>query len=497
MDIAITGKIDKQYNRAWPPIVDSIIIIDHPKHENKLFLGFVYKYLWDNKACIILLLNNLDYTEKILADHNIVDNELMAQGTIVLLPSYGWKYTNIDKLAKNFNTTCKEMENLVLQRKTEFEAKTILHDYPITRLDLMTHGIYSNRKKKEKEEQCDMDDDIKDQSLLTKKGEVDLDFLFRERNIDLYDPNEKFNPVSSEIKHYLKKKLKLAERIDDDEMRIIVNKNIAVRNIIDTQDDEINEGDKIIKWIDNNLKSFAVQGIKIFGDLKMAIHNGYVHIGRKGINVTDKITDNLVGNLKYLKWQYDIPIDYDTLKYILFQTKFQKQITQDNDQRLEVEKILSQEYLLCIHPEPKYLIWTVKRLIMAWYSDDVLTQNIRKIKVLINQWRGKPDEAFNHRYGIMPMIVIYPKYGKESARLCSTIIADHFVLYNNIAWSCSVPSYFIKMNDLMYYTNGHLDLKLYFRRVLEEHHGNVKNSSFNDELEKILGAENLLYPFEK
>jgi hypothetical protein len=31
--------------------------------------------------------------------------------------------------------------------------------------------------------------------------------------------------------------------------------------------------------------------------------------------------------------------------------------------------------------------------------------------------------------------------------------------------------------------------------VLEEHHGNVKNSSFNDELEKILGAENLLYSF--
>ena len=37
------------------------------------------------------------------------------------------------------------------------------------------------------------------------------------------------------------------EKINDNEMRIIVNKNIAVRNIIDTVDDEINEGNKLIK----------------------------------------------------------------------------------------------------------------------------------------------------------------------------------------------------------------------------------------------------------
>ena len=78
----------------------------------------------------------------------------------------------------------------------------------------------------------------------------------------------------------------------------------------------------------------------------------------------------------------------------------------DSKQRVEVEKILSQEYLLCMHPEPKYLMFALKRLIIAWYSDNLLTENIRKIKVLINQWRAKPDESFNNRYGIMPMIVI-------------------------------------------------------------------------------------------
>ena len=279
-------------------------------------------------------------------------------------------------------------------------------------------------------------------------------------------------------------------------MKIVVNKNIAIRNIIDTQEDEINEGNKIMKWVNDNLITFNVQGNYIFNDIKMAIHNGYVHIGRKGIEVNDKITENLVGDLKYYKWQYNIPIDYDSLKYILFQTKYQKELMRDNEQRLEVEKILSQEYLVCMHPEPKYLLWTVKRLLIAWYSNDLLTQNIRKIKVLINQWRAKSDEPFNNRYGIMPMIVIYPRYGKESARIISTIIADYFVLYNNIAWSCSKPSYFIKMNDLLYYTNGNLDLKLYFRRVLKEFKGTVKNSSFNSELEKLIGAENVIYPFK-
>ena len=288
----------------------------------------------------------------------------------------------------------------------------------------------------------------------------------------------------------------MAEMIDESEMRIIVNKNIAVRNIIDTQEDEINEGTKIIKWIKEKTKILDSDGNNIFGDLKLAIHNGYVHIGRIGIDVSDTITNKLVGNLNFYKWQYNIPIDYDTLKYMLFQTKFQKELVYDNKQRKEVEKILSQEYLICMHPQPKYLMFALKRLLMAWYCNDLLTQNIRKIKVLINQWRAKPDEPFNNRYGIMPMIVIYPRYGKEAARICSTIIADFFVLYNNIAWSCSSPSYFAKINDLLYYTNGHVDLKLYFRRVLKEYSGTVQNASFENNMEKFIGADNILYPFK-
>ena len=204
MNITIQGKIDKQYNRTWAPIINSLVIIDHPKYVDNLFLGFIHKYLWEMEACLVLLLNNTDYVEKILVEHKIVDNELMAKGTFVLLPSFGWKYVNINKLAENFDTTSENISNIILQRKTEFDSKTLLNDYPITRLDLMTHGIYLNKKKEEKAE-CLLDDGNNDQSLLTEKGEINLDFLFREREIDIYDKNEEFTPIDDDAKHILKK----------------------------------------------------------------------------------------------------------------------------------------------------------------------------------------------------------------------------------------------------------------------------------------------------
>jgi hypothetical protein len=58
-----------------------------------------------------------------------------------------------------------------------------------------------------------------------------------------------------------------------------------------------------------------------------------------------------------------------------------------------------QEYLIALQPEPKYQIWVVKRLIMAWYADVDLQNNIRKIKILINQWRARSDQEFNKKNG--------------------------------------------------------------------------------------------------
>jgi hypothetical protein len=491
MDISISGNIIKCNNKPWPPFLGATVAISHPEYNDILFLGYVYKYIWNTKGAIIILLNNVNYTDNSLVEHKIVQNKQSAKGLFLLVSNYGWKYINDSKLSENSGLSIEEIESIKSKLKTKLESSIIIGDYPMTQIDLTTKGLYNKNKKKE-EKMCNVDDDMNDESILTPNGEIDIDKLFKENDIKLYDPNEEFTAISPEIQLLLQKKLKLGEKIDDEKTRIVVNKNIAIKNIINSKEDEINEGNKIMNWIGKNVQNIQAGNLNIFDDLKMAIHNGYVHIGRKGIDVNDVISTDLVGKLNYFEWQNNIPINYDTLKYLMFQTQFQKGLQNDANQRKEMEKILSQEYLICIHPQPKYLMFTIKRLLIAMYSDNKLTKNIRKIKILINQWRAKNNEPYNKKFGILPMIVIYPRYGKESARNCVESIVEYFALYNNMAWTCSTPSYFIKVNDLIYYTNGHLDLKLYFRTVLKEHQGNVTNESFEDDLSKIIDADNVL-----
>lgn len=492
MNVTISGTIKSCNNKPWPPRLGSTIAIAHPEYNDIIFLGFIYKYLSNFKGAIVILLNDTKYVDSLMIKHKFVPNRMGAQGLFLLQSHYGWKYINDQKLSSMTGKTIDQIDQIKYNLKHEFDNNIVLNDYPITQLDLTTEGLYNKNNEQDKK-MCKYDDDgIQDESILRGNDEVDLDKLFKEQNANIYDPNEKFTPLDPKLQLLLKKKLQMSERENDEKTRIIINKNIALRNIIKSKDDEINEGGKIINWIGKNIQNIRFGDKRLFDDLKMAIHNGYVFIGRKGIDVNDYISKDLVPNLHYYGWQYGIPINYDTLKYILFQNSYQKSLESDVKQRKEIENILSQEYQICLQPEPKYVMYTLKRLILAWYTDDYLIKNIRKIKVLINQWRAKSDEPYNKKYGIQPMIVIYPRYGKASARICVDKIASYFSLYNNMAWKCSVPSYFIKVNDLMYYTNGHLDLKLYFRQVLKNHHGNITNESFENDLSKVLNAENVL-----
>ena len=133
---------------------------------------------------------------------------------------------------------------------------------------------------------------------------------------------------------------------------MIVNKNIALNNLIETPEDEINEGDKIQNWIEKILKK------NIFPDLQVKIHSGYVYITRKGAPVSDIITNTLVPSLNYFKWQENTPIDYHTLKYVIFQNSFQKNIESNIIQKREAEDILSQEYVIALQPSPYYVLCT-------------------------------------------------------------------------------------------------------------------------------------------
>jgi hypothetical protein len=520
------GKMLKEDNPQWPPHTGKIVVVHNPSYK-ELFIGNVVENIWNGTSSVISLLNNKNYVEKALVSQKIVNKNTGGKGLFLLLPIYAWKYADkdiMDQIIKASNPELIDQVNSNVQMQYDNFMKTfnnpnksagpgVNQQNEIVALDLetgeqikppvnqenITENIYETDESEPiaelRNNGCSSEDNFKDTSLLTEKGELDMNDLFREKDVNaiLYDPNETFTHISSDAKAMLLEKLRNPQTIPEEDQQIVVNKTAAIRNMITSKEDEKNEGKKIVGWLKHKIVHHKSG---VFTDLKVSIFAGYVHIARTGLKVDDIITSALIPNLNYFKWQYNIPIDYATLKYILFQNRFQKSIARDRDEQIEAEKILSKEYLICLQPEPKYQLWTLKRLLMAWYADIDLQHNIRKIKVLINQWRARGDQSVNKQYGVMPSIVIYPRYGKKSARVVLSRIAEYFLLYQNVAWSCSKPSYFIKINDLVWYTNGAIDLKLYFRKTKNAYNNAIKNDTFDSSYNIIKGAKEILYPYK-
>ena len=490
MNCKIQGSLNVSENPTWPPPLGSFVIIDHPNYPNNLFVGTVQKYLSNTSGALIVLLNNKDYNDSTLEQKNLVPVGL-SEGILMLLNDvHGWKYVDIKKFNQQYGKCFGKLT----------KSKYSVNQLNLTQSDLTFESKYveddvNNFTKCNKLDPNDMNDmdDMKDSSLLNKSGELQIQNLFKEKEINqqLFDSTEKFIQPSDDIKLMLLNEIELNKTIPEVESKIIVNKNIAIKNLIESKDDEVNEGKKIIEWIKQHL--FVDSKFKFFDGLKVGIFSGYVHLSRKGIKVDDIITQKDVPNLKYFKWQYGIPIDYDTLKYILFQSDFQKKIKKDIEEQKEAEKIFSQEYLIALQPEPQYQMFALKRLIMCWYADNELQYHIRKIKVIINQYRSRSDKQFNKQYGVLPSIVIYPRYGTSSARKVLKKLSNYFMLYQNIGWTCSKPTYFIKINNLIWYTNGSIDLKLYFSKATKSYDGKTSNNSFNKYFSQILGSERLLH----
>jgi hypothetical protein len=485
----ISGSLNKNNNPSWPSKIGQLIALQK-ENSNFIYIGRVEEHIvhsvTNNVAtCTILLLNPINDDDNILT----------------LYPSFAWKYIDTVKLKHIINNIQSNFDKSIILQRYHDMLKSEGPEYVAD----IGEAVYRDPSI-EKDNMCGVTDDFHDTSLLNEKGELQMENLFKEKQVNsaIFSINEKFMPTPENIQKLLLTKLKANELISDEESKIIVNKTVAIKNMIENKSDEENEGTKIINWIISNMMNihnnnssffsslFGSSNVNIFNDLKMSIFNGYLHIVRKGINPNDVITTKLVPQLRYFKWQYGIPIDYDTLKYLLFQNQTQQNIESDVLEQKEAERILSQEYLICMQPEPKYQMWVLKRLLMCYYADNELQYNIRKIKVLINQWRSRSDRKFNRKFGILPSIVIYPRYGKDSARLVLQKISDYFLLYQNTGWQCSTPSYFTKVNNLIWYTNGAIDLKLYFRKIKQAYNRSVKSNIFRDKYSSIKGSENLI-----
>jgi hypothetical protein len=335
--------------------------------------------------------------------------------------------------------------------------------------------------------------------LVTEKGEPDMNKLFTDVRMPVELSSKPFKAPPKKLQDILFKKINHKLPVNKSELGIIVNTLVSLDNVITTKADETNEGMKIINFISSQFRKPEYQDL-ITG-LKLFINNGYVHFIREGLGSvyennmirsgSDKITPELVPNLSYFNWQYGIPIDYNIVKYTLFQNQFQGKLKQDTEQQKEAEKILSQEYLICMQPEPDFLMWSVKRLIECWYADVDLQNSIRKIKVLVNIYRAKDGEEYNKKHGVLPTIVIYPKYGIINAEIVLKKLLYYFYAQLSVGWEQSNPTYFVKINSLFHYTNASLDLKLYYRNVISASKQSLTNQSFTDSYDSFKDASRI------
>jgi hypothetical protein len=378
-----------------------------------------------------------------------------------------------------------------IENKTEEKKQALLCPQPpSTKGEMKEEPTYIALGEK-KEKNCTGIAQLKSKWILAETIENDnLNSLFTDNKVRIIFTDKKCKQElpKAKVMEEKRKELDTSKAIIQSQLIMPLDISTSIEGEIKTKSDEMSEGRKIIEAIK---KYFNVSTNKLVSGLKLYVYNGYVHLVRKCVGCVcvskgkpglvlgqDKITKDLVGELKYFNWQCNLPIDYDTLKFILFHNAFQKELKLDKEQLKEAEKILSQEFLVALQPEPLYMIWCVTRLIECWYADIDMQNNIRKIKILINQFRARNDQKYNEEHGVLPSIIIYPRYGVKSAEIVMKKIYYYFWKYMRIGWNCSTPTYFIKVNELLYYTNGAIDLKLYYKNVLDKSNKSLENISF-------------------
>lgn len=465
------------HNTVFPPKIDSSIWVKK-KDGDKVFKGTIREYIW-NKTAAVMTIQNLDsgeeYNEISLKDFSRFNN---GKNHMLILPTHLWNY-----LEKEYKLELKspEKDEKVISPKKNKKNNT--NKQVTKKFNKFANNVGFINKEPDSENQ--------EFTQLELMQNIENSKYFNEEKIDAYlvDKDSDFKSLSSDYVEILKRKLANFEPIDFNE--VIVNESVAVNNLITKTDDISNEGKKIARWIERALKTDA------FPDLNITLFNGYVYLSRKGLATTDSITKNLVPELHFFNWQEGKQIDYQTLKYVVFQNEYQKGLITNQNQKLEAEKILSQENIIALQPKPKYQLWCLKRLLMMWYGDSEIEREIRKIKVLINQFRADGSQDYNKKYGTLPSIVIYPRYGYNSLRKVLSKIQYYFSMYldddkdtiEEINWGNSEPTYFLKKNNLIFHTNGSIDLKLYLKESGENL--NIEIDSFAEDMSRFKIYERL------
>lgn len=323
------------------------------------------------------------------------------------------------------------------------------------------------------------------EKLFTDEDEVDYEESFNDgrlyakeaEQLNVLEEGQRINVIKPAIKFMLEKFEPISENLYYDLTNTLLYKHLMPDNRIDN----VAFGTQLIKKIKTLLLGLQekikfedgrdlLDQINLFGYLKFKISGGYIIIENENYdieNTTRTITKELIPNLKIFASQYGNPINYKILSSVILENKTPLQLQSSRDTVLEALNILAQDYYICLQPRPEYLLWTLTRLILCWYSDPELNDNIFKIKVLINLYRARGIKEFNQDTGVQPVILIIPKYGRQRALKILSQLSYYFFPYKNVGWKDSNPSYFNKSDDLIHYTNGSIDLKKYIQYLIK------------------------------
>lgn len=437
--------------KKWPPAINSDIII---KHNDLILYGNVIKYIWNNTAIIVKLYSHPDYI-----DNTLNNSSLFNKGHILLLPTHKWSFNNPKS---NINKSNIEMTSIISSKNNNITE--------------------------------DLKQEANNPYYIPLLNDNKIDFSEYLFDIKITDSgqNNIFN-LDDDKKILMKQKLKNFDDISLNDIKTIYNNTLSIDNLIINPEDEIYEGNRMINSIKKDFNN-------LFPDLEFRINQGYIVISRKNIKTFDIVTNKHLDKLEFFDWQYNKPIDYNTLKYVLFQNNYQNNIPINKLQQKEAEKILSLEYVIALQPKNEFVKWCVKRIIMMWYSLDIFQTNLRKIKVLINLYRSNDIQLYNKKNGVLPIILIYPRYGVDSIRIIISLLEYYFSLYidnnnpNNSIYSNSRPSYFTKKNNLIYYTNGSTDLKSYLIESCKSDScpNNFINNLFNNDITEFNNSKKVI-----
>ncbi len=489
--------LDNQNNLTDP---NSYILID------KKYLGKVTTILWDGNGYIVKLIGDDKYQDPMITQYNLLGPNIKS-GYMVVTKNNQIEIINPDNLMVFINNyLSKKSINMI---GIEQKIKNNFDNFIINKLKTIKSpekNIYPTilpvnpiKLNNYKIEDINEDNYVKYiQKMIHDIFISDDKILFVEENTALSNVNVKSQDVlnqekvNNEIKPTLRKILENYSPVDLEYYYDFKN-SLVYRHIILNTDDTISAGINLIQMIKTNLlktqSNFKIEDgenmleiINLFDFVEYKIIDGYVEMFNKFIDKDSQtVTEENCPDLTILNDMYGQPINYKKLSETILENKTAQNVNLNQEIIREAIKIMSLEYLICLQPKVEYLLWTINRLLYCWYSDSYLYKNIYKIKVLINLYRARRIKKFNSDTDIQPIIVMYPRYGKTIARKCMSLISYYFFPYKRYGAENNQPTYFNKLDDLMYYTNGSLDVKKYVKFIL----GKGKDQIFNKNLTQV------------